>query len=484
MNSDIKNLVNNYKKDLEVLENKSLLVSNKRFFNLFCIILTQKKSNKNKFKIQFFLFLLLTNYNLQLQNNDLDTKLIAVLLARDAIFEMLKTTDIESSECLIEISKLDARLKLQFNYINTGQYLSLIRDIRQPSIEAWWWFADNYSFWKKYDWIWKSLNLPFSAINISLAIDISSRFFGALTEQPNIFGIIAFSTPNVLAVMATGGTLTQAGKNIINDFLLGLKIPKIFWEELKLSLTFIVLIILFTCKLSLPLFAVYFNNEAVNELQKGNLESVITNYEIAIKLKPGYPEANYGLGIVYEIMQDKKASSKYYRISAFSGMSLAYIKLGRLYILDKKYAEAAIFLEKGKKLLEKDIKNLYPHIDKSDTSKKKYDVLQFAKYHVLRNLGWVRLELGQVDKAKNHLLNAISFAPEYPTAYCIMALVLEKEGNKNRAFKEWSKCYKKYLYVREYELYDISTELEYWAAIANKKINLKLKESKQNLNAN
>lgn len=467
MNSSLRNIVINYQKKIESLEEYSLLKCSEAILYKTSIILYFHKNKLwNKlFILKYILFLLHFSYDLRI--NKL-YKIVDVLTARDAICEKVKVTNLDYSEDLILIYHLDTRLKSKLKYIANSQYFSEVRDIKNPSTEAWWWSIDNNTFWIKYDWIWRSLNLPLSAINIALAIDISTRFLGAFSELPNFLGIIAFSIPNILAVIATGSTLTQAGRNMINDFLLGLKIPKLYWEELKLLLTLIILITLFYMKLSLPVFAVYFNNEGVNDIRKGNLESAISNYELAIKLNPGYPEANYGLGMAYEIMQNKENALKYYTISALNGMSTAYSQLGRLQILDKKYPEAAVFLVKGKKLLEEDIKNIYPKINKSNFHKNKYKTLQRTKYQFLRNLGWVRLELGQLEQARNYLSEATNLNPELPTAHCIMALVLEKEDN-NKAIKEWDKCYTKYLDTTN-KLKDISTELESWSAIAEQKL--------------
>lgn len=57
-----------------------------------------------------------------------------------------------------------------------------------------------------------------------------------------------------------------------------------------------------------------------------------------------------------------------------------------------------------------------------------------------KNQGWARLEQGRHDEAKLDLSEAIKLKSERAPAYCLLAQVLEREGDKKGALVQWENC--------------------------------------------
>jgi tetratricopeptide (TPR) repeat protein len=109
----------------------------------------------------------------------------------------------------------------------------------------------------------------------------------------------------------------------------------------------------------------------------------------------------------------------------------AYNNLGRLYIIEKKYPQAASLLVTG---LEEAKKN---------------DSLPATKYSLYKNLGWVRLKQERYPQAKEALEKAIDISanpankesiPNPGAAHCLLAQTLEKLKQPEAETIELQKC--------------------------------------------
>lgn len=105
-------------------------------------------------------------------------QILAVLTARDAIHAMVLDKNQEATDYLLGISQLDKQLKEQGKLIAKSKELADLRSLLNPPLEAWWWFLDDVpdSFWNRFDWLWSALTIPWLAVNLSLVVDISTRF--------------------------------------------------------------------------------------------------------------------------------------------------------------------------------------------------------------------------------------------------------------------------------------------------------------------
>jgi tetratricopeptide (TPR) repeat protein len=172
--------------------------------------------------------------------------------------------------------------------------------------------------------------------------------------------------------------------------------------------------------LSLPSIAVQYNNSGLQNYSAGRLTSAQFDYLRAIKLNPDYVDAHYNLGLLYEDFQQIDKARVEYWAAVQGGLAAAHNNLARLYILDKDYAVAVPLLKKGLMIANNDAVNYYLH----------------------KNLGWARLGQSRYDEALVELQAAIALAPDQAPAHCLLAQVLEGQGDTVAAREEWEICLK------------------------------------------
>jgi Tfp pilus assembly protein PilF len=189
--------------------------------------------------------------------------------------------------------------------------------------------------------------------------------------------------------------------------------------------------------LGTPLLAQFFNDRGLEEFENGNSTDAIHNYDWALRLKANYPVALYGQGRAYEQEQDLNSAMTNYQaaITLSSGnYAPAYNTLARLYIL--KTSNQEVFNREAVKLLETALS--LPSI--KQLNKDDYNEYMEAKYYLLKNLGWAKLNLKLYAEAKNILQQASSEHPERGSAYCLLAQVAEAKSDKQTALKLWKSC--------------------------------------------
>jgi tetratricopeptide (TPR) repeat protein len=153
----------------------------------------------------------------------------------------------------------------------------------------------------------------------------------------------------------------------------------------------------------------------------GQLPKAELSYKFALKLIPFSPlsaPTHYNLGQVYEDQQDYKQAKAQYQLAIKGGLIPAYNNQARLYILAGNY-DAAIALLRVAIPLEKD---------------------ENARYSMLKNRGWARLEQGRLEEAHLDLTEAIALRSDHAPAYCLLAQVLERQGENTEAISQWENC--------------------------------------------
>ena len=122
------------------------------------------------------------------------------------------------------------------------------------------------------------------------------------------------------------------------------------------------------------------------------------------------------MGNIYEEWQDLEKAKKEYKIAVAGNLPSAYNNLGRLYILDQKYPQAAFLLTKGIVLANN--KKINPGV----------------RYSLFKNLGWASLKQGRYQEAQQTLQAAIGisnnpkvaqYIPNPASAHCLLAQVLD-----------------------------------------------------------
>ncbi|MEG3967229.1 protein kinase [Microcoleus sp. T2B6] len=168
-----------------------------------------------------------------------------------------------------------------------------------------------------------------------------------------------------------------------------------------------------------PQIVYFLKKEGFLSYKNKRLETAEISYKTALFFKPNDGQTNYNLGVLHEDKQEYDRARAAYQIAVNAGINKALNNLARLEILDKQYAKALPLLEKALPLAT-DIKTTYT---------------------IHKNLGWAQLELGRYEEANNNLTKAINIASERSVAYCLQAVLLERQGNKQASISNWEKCY-------------------------------------------
>jgi tetratricopeptide (TPR) repeat protein len=364
-------------------------------------------------------------------------QVLRVLNARDAVQIALKEQKSIPTSRLQKVIELDALLREEAPLIakvvnaKTDKQLADWRESVQPNAEAWWWRLETIAPphpWDKLDWLWKLLSVVGWTANLSLLINIATRFLGG--GGVGLLGAAAVTLPSILALLQASSELTKAGSEGFEKSLEKLKIPKHYQQEAKLASTGIMFAILISFWFALPSVSKIYNSNGLKNYREGNLGSAEKDYQRAISLDEDNIEAHYNLGNLYEDWLEFEKAKKQYQVAIADGLPQAYNNLGRLYIQEKKYPQAAALLAQGLVIAEE--KNSTPEI----------------KYSLFKNLGWARLQQGRYEEAQQTLQAAIGVArnPDAKkyisnpgAAHCLLAQTLEKLKQPT-ALEQWQQC--------------------------------------------
>lgn len=155
----------------------------------------------------------------------------------------------------------------------------------------------------------------------------------------------------------------------------------------------------------------------------GNLPQAQSAFNWALKTDPlnlWSAETHYNLGGLYEAQQNYQQAQAEYQRAMELGLLEAYNNQARLYILKGNYSAAVVLLQFGIRLT----KNEAPE----------------DRYNFFKNLGWARLEQGSVEEAEIELEQAIALQGDRAAAYCLLAQVLDRQGEKKQAVSHWEDC--------------------------------------------
>jgi tetratricopeptide (TPR) repeat protein len=371
-------------------------------------------------------------------SNSINSKqIIRALSTRDKVQIALKKSRFVHSSKLNTLIELDVaireELKVILNATNNNkiiEQLAQARETLKPSPEAWWWKLESIISphpGDDWDWLWKVLTVAAWAGNVSLLVNIATRFLGG---GVGLAGVVAVILPSILTLLQASNEFTQAGREGFENFLEKLNIPKQYHEKTKFGSTVIMLglLVIFWC--SLPLISDFYKRKGFRNYHDSNLGEAEQDYLKAISLNADNVEAHYNLASLYEKWQYWEKAKKEYQIAVAGNLPDAYNNLGRLYIQEKKYPQAASLLANGLQLAQKQ------------------NAASEIMYSLLKNLGWVRLEQGRYEEAQQTLQVAIGIAQNPQTvkyienqasAHCLLAQVLDKQ-KQTSALEQWQKC--------------------------------------------
>ena len=214
-----------------------------------------------------------------------------------------------------------------------------------PSQESWWWILESITPaphpWDTWDWLWKCLTIIGWTANLSLLVNIATRF---LSAGIGLGGASAVILPSILALLQANSSVTKSGQEGFEKLLDKLNVPKQFQQKARLIPTFIMSVLLIIFWFSLPSISDIYNRNGRRNRHQGYLGIAEQDYLRAISLNSDNVEAHFNLGSLYEEWQDWKKAKKEYNIAVAGDLPKAYNNLGRLYIKEKKYPQAAFLL--------------------------------------------------------------------------------------------------------------------------------------------
>ena len=182
----------------------------------------------------------------------------------------------------------------------------------------------------------------------------------------------------------------------------------------------------------------------VTNHQIGQLPLAQLGYSLALKLNPLSAAAHYNQGATYEDQQNYEMAHAEYQQAIEGGLLEAYNNQARLYILQGNYDAAVSLLRIGIGLAKDDR----------------------VRADMYKNQGWARLEQGRHHEAKLDLEAAIKLKSDRAPAYCLLAQVLEHEGNKKDAKVQWENCL-------GFAYQPNTPELDKWVNLARQRLDAK-----------
>ncbi len=381
------------------------------------------------------------------KGDDSSARIMAALLARDHLAQALAASHPIPAASLSAVTALDERLKANAARIEDivgRDTLVTWRETSQPPATAWWWYLDERVV--RPSALWAVLAGFFIAVSLSMTAEIARRLFAV---GPDFVGVFSVLVQTLLAWLA-GRTLTAGGRQSLERTLAKVGIKRRYGYLVETGLALAVLLIVTSARLSLPSVARYYNNQGVLQQESGQVTSAIQNYQRAVSLTPGYAEAHYNLGSAYEdiLVYDLALSSYQTAVRSDSRLYAAYNNLARVYMLHRKdYANALALLNTA---LDLDIALEEPA---------KTDV----RYALLKNRGWANLGLMYLTLAETDLRQALALRPSGAAAHCLLAQVLEAQGDRQAAVSQWEDC------VR-YEKSDVVPVEASWVALARERL--------------
>lgn len=143
----------------------------------------------------------------------------------------------------------------------------------------------------------------------------------------------------------------------------------------------------------------------------GDRAAAIESYTLALASEPDNPIIHYNLAYIYE-EDDRQIAIEHYQIAAAEGSLVrddAVNNLARIYLLENQ-------LDNARKLLEQ-------------TNPAEDQITQAA---LLKNLGWLQFEQGDLGRSLESLKNSVELNPTRPDAYCLMAIIQRQQEKPSR----------------------------------------------------
>lgn len=353
--------------------------------------------------------------------------ILDVLIVRDQVQNAIAHATVVPDSQRVTLYRLDQRLRRQANQIAQGVSLADWRESLSPPDSAWWWkFPQPLDPRDRFDWFWNGFTLACLTASLSLLVDISSKFF---KNGPDLFGSFAVISQSVLALLASGSALTQAGRQVTETLLQQSGFSRYRWNEAKSAIAGSLLLLLVLVHTNLPTIASWYSHWGKQNVQAGEMSSAQDNYQRSLQLNPNNAKTHYSLGTVYDSLNKTEQAAAQYQLAVKGGVPQAYIRMSRLYILNGQPNEAVALLMAGREKINATASNLAPGV--SDSS-------QTLSYDYYTNLGWANWKQSAFPAATAALQQAIKIDPNQAAAHCLLAQVWDAQNKPSQT--EWQSC--------------------------------------------
>jgi tetratricopeptide (TPR) repeat protein len=376
---------------------------------------------------------------------------LEVLLARNSVQTALEDSKSISTLIFLKLEEQDARLRKHRTTIHRVVSDSNWCSLMNPPPEAWWWYLEPPTLFPclekphpildKLDGLWKFFTIVTLAISITFIINTLQRILAGGSAITGIFAVMIQTTLG----LAGGSALTNNGREVLESMLQLVRIPKNYWRLLGTCLSALFLCVVFcTHSFYLPYFASELYKDGLQQYELGKLGSAMSSYQQAIALQPDYVEVHLAMGVLFETLQQSEKAIKEYQQAiqgkSASSNSLSYLitvnRLGRLYILNKKYYDGWIVLEQGLRSIDK--------LNKFDRKDEEALAISSEKYNILKNIGWLRFKEKNYIVSSDYLKQAMELNEDFAedqkrsSAYCLYVQLLE-ETNQNQEITPYIK---------------------------------------------
>ncbi|ABW27594.1 tetratricopeptide repeat protein [Acaryochloris marina] len=413
-------------------------------------------------------------------------EILNLLTCRDQIQALMTERSLLSSQQLLRLADLDCYLKKYEVLIATHLDLEAWQQLVNPPHTSWWWFLrapEPRHWWNEYDWLFNAGTLVILTISASLITDTATRLFSGGID---LGSTLMISGQSLLALLAGGGALTQAGRQAYERLLCRIRINKRYWQEASFTFALILVLSLAGIHSALPGFAETANQNGEAHYQNGKLDSARKDFKRAIALKQDFPKAHFNLALVHEDLQQlEKAKAQYQLVVTQKDLVncnaanadhcddlmiwlQAHNNLAELDIVDEEYGKAAPLLQAGLRKLEQQ--------GNKETPEGKQ-----LKYSLLKNLGWARLKQKFFSKAEHHLQQAAQMEPNAPDPFCMLAKVSEAKNEQQKALPDWKKCLTKA--QQNPIVLETQPEVNQWVAEAQERLSTARDATQENAKA-
>src|SRR5579871_342248 len=151
----------------------------------------------------------------------------------------------------------------------------------------------------------------------------------------------------------------------------------------------------------------------------GDGQSAFKEFQVAVEMDPGFPEAHNALGLILQFRfarLDEAVEHFQTALQIRPDFSEVKVNLGNVYLTQKKYDEAI-------KLYEEAL---------NDTS---YATPEIAQC----NLGWALYQKGDYAMGIDHTKAAVTINAKFCLGYKNLGMILESQGKNDEACKQYDK---------------------------------------------